>query len=123
MDRRKFLSRSGLALGATFAIPSLSTLANSPVPQVIPGSWDEIRTQFRLDPEKIHMSQMFIASHPKWVSDAIEKYRAAFDANPYEFTEENLFTLEVRARKSAADYLQADAQYIALRRHLARLVQ
>ena len=114
MDRRKFLNRSGMALGATLAFPSLPTLADSSVPQTIPGTWEEIRSQFKLDPEKIHMSQMFIASHPKWVSDAIEKYRAAFDANPYEFTEENLFKLELRARQSAAEYLQADPQEIVM---------
>src|SRR6185295_4108401 len=105
MDRRKFLTRSGAALGATLAFPVLPTLADSSMPTEFPGSWEDIRSQFRLDPEKIHMSQMFIASHPKWVSDAIEKYRAAFDANPYEYTEENLFKLEVRARQSAAAYL------------------
>ncbi|HRI78610.1 MAG TPA: hypothetical protein PLR06_03665, partial [Cyclobacteriaceae bacterium] len=103
MDRRKFLSRSGIALSASFAIPSLSTLAKSSVSQPIPGTWEDIRSQFKLDPEKIHMSQMFIATHPKWISDAIEKYRAAFDANPFEFTEDNLFKLEVRARQSAAN--------------------
>lgn len=114
MDRRKFLSRSGIALSASFAIPSLSALAKSSVSQPIPGTWEDIRSQFKLDPEKIHMSQMFIATHPKWISDAIEKYRAAFDANPFEFTEDNLFKLEVRARQSAANYLNADPLEVAM---------
>ena len=114
MDRRSFLSRSSLALGATIALPSLPALANESRTPFMPGSWEEIRSQFPLDPAKIHMSQMLFASHPKWVSDAIEKHRKAFDFNAVEYVEENLMKLEKVARQSAATYLQADPEEIVM---------
>ena len=114
MDRRSFLSRSSLALGATIALPSLPALASESRTPFMPGSWEEIRNQFPLDPAKIHMSQMLFASHPKWVSDAIEKHRKAFDFNAVEYVEENLMKLEKVARQSAATYLQADPEEIVM---------
>ena len=114
MDRRSFLSRSSLALGATIALPSLPALASESRTPFLPGSWEEIRNQFPLDPAKIHMSQMLFASHPKWVSDAIEKHRKAFDFNAVEYVEENLMKLEKVARQSAATYLQADPEEIVM---------
>ena len=60
------------------------------------------------------MSQMLLASHPKWVSDAIEMHRNAFDANPVAYWEDNWIKLEKRARQSAAVYLNADPEEIVL---------
>ncbi len=60
------------------------------------------------------MSQMLFASHPRWVSDAIEKHRNAFDFNPIEYQVENLFKLEVVARQSAATYLQVEPEEIVM---------
>ena len=114
MDRRDFLSRSGLALGATIAFPAIPAFADNSKTSFLPGTWEEIRSQFKLDPEKIHMSQMLFASHPKWVNDAIQKHRDAFDFNPVEYEGENLFKLEKVARQSAATYLRVDPEEIVM---------
>lgn len=111
MDRRSFLNRSGFALGATLALPNLRLAEASPLPL---NGWPAIRAQFRFVPGKIPMSQMLLASHPRWVSDAIDKHRAAFDANPVEYWETNWKVLEKVARKSAADYMQVDPEEIVM---------
>ncbi len=57
---------------------------------------------------------MLLASHPKWVRDAIDMHRNAFDENPVAYWEENWIKLEKRARQSAALYINADPEEIVL---------
>ena len=112
MDRRKFLSRSGIALGATLVLPSLTSTA-SPIAMSL-DTWAGIRSQFRFDPGKIHMSQMLLASHPKWIRDAIEKHRDKLDENPVEYWEENWIPMEIKVRQSAATYLKTSPDEVIL---------
>jgi len=111
MDRRSFLNRSGIAIGATLVLPSLASQKSQ---HLTLDTWAGIRSQFRFAPDKIPMSQMLLASHPKWVNDAIEKHRNSFDENPVEYWEENWIKLEKRARESAAAYLKVDPEEIML---------
>lgn len=112
MDRRKFLSRSGIALGATLVLPSLTSTA-SPAAMSL-DTWAGIRSQFRFDPGKIHMSQMLLASHPKWIRDAIEKHRNKLDENPTEYWEENWIPMEIKVRQAAAAYLKTSPDEVIL---------
>ena len=112
MDRRSFLNKSGFAIGATLVLPTLT--GNASPTALSMDTWAGIRSQFRFVAGKIPMSQMLLASHPKWVSDAIEKHRANFDENPVEYWEENWIKLEKKARQSAAIYLKADPEEIVL---------
>ena len=118
MDRRKFLFKSGAVissgalLSACDATPSANQAAI--VEEVSYNTWDAIRKQFLFNPDRIHMSQMLFAAHPKMVRDAIQKHRDAFDANPVEHWEENWMTIEGEIRKKAAEYMDAAPEEIAL---------
>jgi hypothetical protein len=39
-------------------------------------SWADVRAQFKLTRERIHMAGFLLASHPRPVADAIERHRA-----------------------------------------------
>ena len=110
MKRRFFLRSTGLALGAGVVLPHLSQ--GSTVPSL--DSWSNVREQFLLQPGRIHMAQMFLASHPKPVRDAIERYRKLLDENPVEYWEKNFGTMEPSLCEAAAKYIQADPGEIAL---------
>jgi isopenicillin-N epimerase len=112
MDRRSFLNRSGFAIGATLALPSL--IANATPETSALDTWAGIRSQFKFDPAKIHMSQMLLASHPRWIRDAIEKYRNAMDENPVEYWENNWIQMDINVRKAAGAYLQCDPDEVIL---------
>ena len=110
MKRRFFLRSTGLALGAGVVLPHLSQGSTTPSLD----SWSNVREQFLLQPGRIHMAQMFLASHPKPVRDAIERYRKLLDESPVEYWEKNFGTMEPSLCEAAAKYIQADPGEIAL---------
>ena len=117
MDRRKFLFNSGLAIGASAIIPGCkpepksNTTTDSPVSFA---NWADIRKQFLLSPDKIHMTLMLLASHPKAVRDAIALHRQKLDENPTEYWEYGYPVIEANVRQSAAEYMGAEPGEIAL---------
>jgi isopenicillin-N epimerase len=60
---------------------------------------------FSLSPEWIDMSAMLLTSHPKPVSEAIERHRRALDGNPVVDLEENNRSFQDASREAAARYL------------------
>lgn len=68
-------------------------------------NWDAIRAQFPLAKDKIHMAQMFLASHPKPVADEIERHRKLFDSAPVNYFEDNFRTIDNKIAESAAKYM------------------
>lgn len=117
MDRRKFLLKSGVAISAGAL---LSACSATPSPQVPPveevsfDTWEAIRKQFLFNPDRIHMSQMLLAAHPKMVREAVQKHRDNFDANPVEYWESNFMTIENEVRAKAATYMDCAPEEIAL---------
>lgn len=119
MDRRKFLFNSGLAIGASAIIPGCkpeSSSAATPAKEEAASfeSWTDIRKQFLLSPDKIHMTLMLLASHPKAVRDAIVLHRQKLDENPTEYWESGYPVFEAKVRQSASEYMGADPTEIAL---------
>ena len=115
MDRRSFIRNSGIAAGAVM-LPSLP-IGKSILPQKKKYSletWEDIRAQFEINPDRIHMAQMLFASHPKPVRDAIEMHRKGLDVNPVEYLEERLFTQDNVTRQAAAKYLDCLPEEIVL---------
>jgi selenocysteine lyase/cysteine desulfurase len=120
MDRRKFLINSGLVIGVSTLLPGCKPeqpkseqTAVSDAPASLE-TWADVRKQFLLRPDKIHMSQMLLASHPKPVRDAINRHRKALDESPAEYWESNFLTMDNNIRKSAAAYMEAEPTEIAL---------
>ncbi len=116
MYRRDFLLRTGHVIGAVAvasALRNAQVLARSQASST-PLSWNDVRANFNLAPDLIHMSAFFLASHPKPVRDGIEEHRRAFDANPIEYFLGNEQRAEAAVLGAAAHYLGVDPGDIAL---------
>jgi selenocysteine lyase/cysteine desulfurase len=120
ISRRSFLTSAGLSIAATAVhADALKDEHASPSFDFSSSNWKEIRNQFELDRNYIHLATFFLASHPKPVRDAIEKYRREIDRNPFLFVEHSLFesefeNLPLKVKKAAAEYLGAKPEEIAL---------
>jgi selenocysteine lyase/cysteine desulfurase len=71
-------------------------------------SWDDVRDEFLLSREFIHLNSMLVASHPRCVREAIAAYARRLDDNP---------TLCLLREKEANDQrtLDAAAAYLGVR--------
>ena len=95
LSRREFLMTSGAAAAVTLVpSPLLAALQRSePKPDDL-STWPAVRAQFALAPGYLHFSSFFLASHPRPVRDAIERFRRELDANPLMTIEHRLFEAE-----------------------------
>jgi selenocysteine lyase/cysteine desulfurase len=115
IDRRRFLVRTGLALGATVLAGGFPRVFADPPSSLGKfKSWDAVRAQFPLSRHLIHLAGFFLASHPMPVREAIERHRAGFDADPIGYWLEQEEKQEAAVLRAAADYLGADPTEIAL---------
>jgi selenocysteine lyase/cysteine desulfurase len=118
MLRRDFLNGLGLGVGASFLLPS-AVLAASPNAtsddmNIQAGDWKALRNMFPLTRKYIQLSTFLLASHPKPVSDAIQRHRLAFDENPSDYWHEHFQTIDRDISASAAEYMGGKTQNIAL---------
>lgn len=115
LGRRDFLVRTGLALGAALLADARPrVLANPSSPQGKLESWENIRAQFPLSPQLIHLAAFFLASHPAPVREAIERHRAGLDADPIGYWFDHEEKQEAMVLQAAAEYLVANPTDIAL---------
>jgi selenocysteine lyase/cysteine desulfurase len=73
-----------------------------------------VRSQFALDPGRIHLTSFLLAAHPRTVRDAIAAHRERLDANPVEYLHGPGDRLSEAARQSAARFLGAPPSEVAL---------
>lgn len=117
-DRRTFLKQAGvfaasLPLGAAL-MPQ--ALANSPAPAAN-APWTGLKQLFNQDPNYLHFSNFLVASHPKPVREAIDRYRQQIDRNPglaMDWGLEETWKREGQVREWAGRYLNAKPAQIAL---------
>jgi selenocysteine lyase/cysteine desulfurase len=115
INRRIFLVRSGLAIGAALLAaetPISTVVANSP-PLTL-NNWQAVREQFPLSRDHIHLAGFFLASHPTSVRAAIERHRRGLDADPIGYWFEQEEKQEAAVLQAAAAYLAVDPTEIAL---------
>jgi isopenicillin-N epimerase len=115
INRRNFLVRSGLAIGAALLAaeaPISTAIANSPPLKL--DTWQAVREQFQLSRDSIHLAGFFLSSHPASVRAAIERHRLGLDADPIGYWFEQEEKQEAAALRAAADYLAVDPTEIAL---------
>lgn len=116
VDRRQFLVRTGLALSASMlathvrAVTALAAEGQSPQYD----SWDNVRDQFTLRRDLIHMASFFLVSHPSSVRGAIERHRRALDESPFTYVSDNEERLEAAVLVAASAYLGVHPADIAL---------
>jgi len=117
LSRRRFVVGS-LSLPAVALTGDRAPLGAAAVPVALPSpslrSWRTVRANFRLDPGLTHFASFILASHPKPVTRAIARYRAALDADPFSYESEHSFAREQEAASAAARYLGTDPDLIAL---------
>jgi selenocysteine lyase/cysteine desulfurase len=121
LTRRNFLIRGSLSLAAGALSPCLveaKTKESAPAPTQLQ-DWESVRRQFDLAPDYIHLALFFLASHPRLVRDAIERYRAKIDANPLLTVDSAVFeqtdgNIPLQVCRALANYIGADAHDIAL---------
>lgn len=104
MDRRQFLVGCAGGAGAVSLMPAIGR----PAPGGGGEEWESVRASFSLDPDKAHFAGFFLASHPKPVREAIERYRRLLDEDPIGCWEEHRGECERRVLAAAGEYLGAD---------------
>ncbi|KTC12720.1 class V aminotransferase [Pseudomonas marginalis ICMP 9505] len=117
-DRRTFLKQAGvfaasLPLGAAL-VPQ--AMAANPAPATN-DPWTGFKQLFNQDPDYLHFSNFLVASHPKPVREAIERYRQQIDRNPglaMDWGLEETWKREGQVREWAGRYLNAQPPQIAL---------
>lgn len=114
MDRRRFLAHAGVAATAGVVTGACGSRQQESGAIESGDEWDRVRQQFNLSRKQIDLSALFIASHPKPVREAIERYRLTLDENPTFYLREQLNGHENEVLEAAADYLGARADDIAL---------
>jgi selenocysteine lyase/cysteine desulfurase len=118
MLRRDFLNGLGLGVGASLLAPSALLAASPSAPlatnSIQPGDWQALRNMFPLTRKYIQLSTFLLASHPKPVSDAIQRHRLAFDENPSDYWHEHFQTIDRDISASAAQYMGGKGENIAL---------
>lgn len=121
MRRRDFLRGGGLALGASVLPFSSGARDSAAAPAPAPAkpvsaesSWEEIRAEFDLAPDLVHMAGFYLASHPRTVRRAIERHRRGLEADPISYLDDNIERFETGLRRAAADYLAAEPDALAI---------
>ncbi|HSK73462.1 MAG TPA: aminotransferase class V-fold PLP-dependent enzyme [Pyrinomonadaceae bacterium] len=117
VNRRRFLFSTGLTLaGAAAAYNSVSdsAFAFERAATNDMSNWANVRAQFAVSPEYIHLSSFFLVSHPRPVREAIDKYRRELDENPLLAVEEEEFGNQFRIEKAVAEYVGGKPEEIAL---------
>jgi isopenicillin-N epimerase len=115
-DRRDFLERSGLALAAAAVLgpEALAAGEETAAEPLAPLPWANVRSQFRLRRDRVHLGAFLLASHPAPIRRAIERYRRALDADPVGYLHGSSAAREAAVLRAAASYTGARAADIAL---------
>jgi isopenicillin-N epimerase len=116
INRRGFLVATGYSMtsGLLSTAHSSLSLTQASGPTADLRDWPVVRDQFDLSRDYIHLSSFFLASHPRPVREAIEKHRRAIDNNPFLYLEQRFFETPNLVRASAAEYLGAKPEEVAL---------
>lgn len=122
MQRRKFISRAGLALAGGLALSSCGPDEDPPVMEeasiepapAAPGDWRWVRDQFALSPDKIHLGAMLVPTHPRPVREAVERYRRRLNEDPVTYLVEQNVERKQAVRHAAGDYLGVNGDDVAL---------
>jgi isopenicillin-N epimerase len=128
LNRRDFVATVGLSLVSGATARTAAANGAAALPAVDANSdWAAVKAQFDLlTPEWLHFSQFYIVSHPKPVRDAIERFRAMLDKNPFTTVEHGMgfdvffgedsqdASFPVRVQRAAAGYIGGKAEEVAL---------
>ena len=113
-DRRTFLKQAGVFAASLPLLPEARAATAAPATK---NPWTDLKQLFNQDPNYLHFSNFLVASHPKPVREAIERYRQQIDRNPglaMDWGLEETWKREGQVREWAGRYLKASPAQIAL---------
>lgn len=114
MFRRQFVGGVGAVLGSSLI--ARKSLAGQPAtsnPNIKAGDWKAFRDLFPLNNDKIQLATFLLASHPKPVSDEIEKHRRNLDHDIVGYLHAQ-YGVEEKIAAAAAQYMGGRGDQIAL---------
>jgi len=121
ITRRQFLTNTGASLPASALVSAraMPIEEDRESASKMLDDWSAVRDQFNLSREYIHLATFALASHPRPVREAIEKYRRALDENPFLVVDRGFWGPEAvnlphKVREAAADYAGGRPEEIAL---------
>jgi isopenicillin-N epimerase len=94
LSRRRLLVAGALTATASALAPVVTIAERVRRPALIPpdlNDWDDVREQFDLAPDYIHLGLFYLASHPRPVRAAVERLRKRLDQNPLLTVEQGMF--------------------------------
>lgn len=121
ISRRRFVTTGMFAVAGGSVLP-VSAATKAVPPRAAASAdlhdWTVVRQQFDVDPSHIHLALFYLASHPRAVRQAIEKYRQAIDRNPVITVDHAMFetaqNLTTATCETIARYIGGAADDIAL---------
>jgi selenocysteine lyase/cysteine desulfurase len=117
-DRRTLFARGGLVVGASSLAAAGAYVAArevaGPDGTAAAGTQRADEDLFLLDPDYVNLTTFLLASHPRPVREEIERHRRELDANAALYLRDSEIELEDAARATAADYLGAEPDHVAL---------
>jgi isopenicillin-N epimerase len=132
MQRRDFLRASSLGVAGGLLATLPAPASGTGLPQGgLPGfasswsavragrtgggepDWEQVRAAFAIDRSWMHMSGLFLASHPEPVATAIREFRERLDANPVHEVLDN-WSEDGRTRAVIAEYIGAETAEVGL---------
>jgi isopenicillin-N epimerase len=116
LDRRELLERGGLALAAAAVLgpEALAAPHEADAEPLAPLPWPNVRSQFGLRRDRVHLGAFLLASHPAPVRRAIDRYRRALDADPVGYLHRSSVAREAAVLRAAAGYTGSRAADVAL---------
>ncbi len=118
LDRRAFLVRTGLtfAAGALASAPAWldEEEAEAAARAGALRTWRDVREQFPLRADLVHLGSFLLASHPKPVRQLVARHRRGLDRNTLEYLHRRGPAYEAAVLRAAASYLRASPGDIAL---------
>ena len=114
-NRRKFLSAVA-SLGAATVVSRRAVAAPATLTDELASttSWEEVRALFDLRPDRVHMSGLLFASHPRPVREAIALHRDELQRDPATYISHERWRLEGEVLKSASSYLGVKTTELAM---------
>jgi selenocysteine lyase/cysteine desulfurase len=117
LDRRDFLVRTGLLLGAG-ALAAAGCRSDDEARRAGAAAgldtWEGVRRSFELDRRKAQLSAFLLAAHPRPVREAIEAHRRGLDADTATYLHEHEERLEAEVLQGASAYLGVAPEEVAL---------
>ena len=117
LDRRDFLVRTGLLVGAgALAAAGCRSDEEARTAGAAAGldTWAGVRQSFALDRKRAQLSSFLLAAHPRPVREAIEEHRRRLDADTAVYLQDEEERLEAETLQTAAAYLGVAPEEIAL---------